>query len=154
MRRTQNGTEIGKKWDVSLPRQCTFVSCTGGSSTNGVYYQWKSKLLCGWPCQDRIQSREALKRMNWKGDANWVICGKPKSADRILFTCILARFTWECLRQVLGGIELQEVTRFPGKLDASPRWGLRVKTICSSICALVALDCSKYMHVCRNGGWG
>jgi hypothetical protein len=92
--------------------------------------------------------------MNWKGDANWVICGKPKSADRILFTCILARFTWECLRQVLGGIELQEVTRFPGKLDASPRWGLRVKTICSSICALVALDCSKYMHVCRNGGWG
>jgi hypothetical protein len=69
---------------------------------------WKSKLpmkikvFMRQACNDRIQSGEALKRMNWKGDPNCIVCRKTESADHIFFLCPLAKFVWGCLRDALG----------------------------------------------------
>jgi hypothetical protein len=69
---------------------------------------WKSKLpmkikvFMRLACNDRIQSWEVLKRMNWKGDPNCIVCRKTESADHIFFLCHLAKFVWGCLRDALG----------------------------------------------------
>jgi hypothetical protein len=39
--------------------------------------------------------------MHWKGDPRRVMCGQPENADHIMFSCLLARFTWECPRQAM-----------------------------------------------------
>jgi hypothetical protein len=69
---------------------------------------WKSKLpmklkVFMWlACQNRIQSGEALKKMNWKGDPSCAVCGRLESADHILFECLLPKFVWTCLKQAMG----------------------------------------------------
>lgn len=43
-----------------------------------------------------------LKRKKWKGDHRCAICGVPETTDHILFKCILAKFTWSCVKEALG----------------------------------------------------
>jgi hypothetical protein len=50
----------------------------------------------------RIQTGVNLKKMHWKGDPRCVVCNRSESADHILFSCALARFTWGCLGRALG----------------------------------------------------
>jgi hypothetical protein len=52
--------------------------------------------------QNRIQSGEALKKMNWKGDPSCAVCGRLESADHILFECLLSKFVWTRLKQAMG----------------------------------------------------
>jgi hypothetical protein len=79
-----------------------------GVSNGRMKKLWKSKLpmklkMFMWlVSQDRIQSGVNLKRMHWKGDPRCVVCNRPESADHILFSCVLARFTWGCLGRAFG----------------------------------------------------
>jgi hypothetical protein len=84
---------------------------------------WKSKLpmriktFMWLVCQGRIQSGKMLKRMNWKGDASCVVCGRIESADHIFFGCVAARFAWNRLGQAAGW------ERTPGNLrDFFDNW--------------------------------
>jgi hypothetical protein len=63
----------------------------------------KLKVFMWLSCQDRIQSGEALKNMNWKGDANCAVHGKLENVDHILFECVLAKFVWTYLNRLWGG---------------------------------------------------
>jgi hypothetical protein len=79
-----------------------------GVSDKRMKKLWKSKLpmklktFMWLVFQDTIQSGVTLRRMKWKGNPNCVVCGKPESANHIFFYCVLARFTWECLREAMG----------------------------------------------------
>jgi hypothetical protein len=55
--------------------------------------------------------------MKWKGNTNCTVCGKPETADHILFGCVMAKLTW-------GGLkEACEWTRPPTSLqDFSDYW--------------------------------
>lgn len=69
---------------------------------------WESKLplkikIFLWQAiQDRLQTRVNLKERGWKGNRNCVICNKPETTDHILFKCIVAKFTWTCIREALS----------------------------------------------------
>ena len=50
----------------------------------------------------RIQTGVALKRKNWKGDANCIICNTPETVDHVLFQCVMAKFVWTSFKEALG----------------------------------------------------
>ena len=66
----------------------------------------KIKIFMWLALQDRLQSGVALKKRNWKGDSNCVVCKVPESADHIFFLCPLARFTWTCAKEALGWVRV------------------------------------------------
>jgi hypothetical protein len=69
---------------------------------------WKSKVpmklkIFMWLiCQCRLQVGAILKRMNWKGNPNCVVCGVIETIDHICCRCPLAELTWVGLRDALG----------------------------------------------------
>lgn len=64
---------------------------------------WKTKLplkvkvFLRLAMKDRIQSGVQLKKKNWKGERNCVLCRVPETTDHILFNCHSARFVWSCI---------------------------------------------------------
>jgi hypothetical protein len=54
----------------------------------------KTKVFMWLVYDDRVQSGEALKKKNWKGDPNCVVCRKKESVDHIFFNCHLAKLVW------------------------------------------------------------
>ena len=69
---------------------------------------WRSKLpmkikVFMWLAnQNRLPTKTKMKERKWKGEQGCRNCGALESLDHILFTCILARFTWSCLKEALG----------------------------------------------------
>jgi len=51
---------------------------------------------------ERLQTGVALKKKKWKREANCNLCNCPETVDHILFQCILAKFVWACLKEILG----------------------------------------------------
>jgi hypothetical protein len=51
---------------------------------------------------DRLQSVEQLKKREWKGDINCVLCSIVEDVDHIMFRCVLSRYVWSKLREVFG----------------------------------------------------
>jgi hypothetical protein len=36
--------------------------------------------------------------MKWKGNTNYMVCGKPETTNHILFDCVMAKLTWGGLK--------------------------------------------------------
>jgi hypothetical protein len=51
---------------------------------------------------DRLQSTEQLKKREWKGDINCVLCGIVKDVDHIMFRCVLSRYVWIKMKEIVG----------------------------------------------------
>lgn len=49
-----------------------------------------------------LQTGVNLKERGWKGSRNCIICNKPETTDHILYTCIVAKFTWACIKEALN----------------------------------------------------
>jgi len=69
---------------------------------------WRSKLpmklkVFMWlALQNRLQTGTALEEKKWKGDQRCGLCRVDEDVDHILFRCVMAQFTWSCLREALG----------------------------------------------------
>ena len=84
-----------------------FLTSSGGLNKR-LTNLWKSKLpmklkVFMWlALRGRIQTGVALKRKNWKGDANCIICNTPETVDHVLFQCVMAKFVWTSFKEALG----------------------------------------------------
>ena len=66
---------------------------------------WRSKLpmklkVFLWlTLQDRLPTKTKMKERKWKGEQGCTICGEPETLNHILFSCVVAPFTWTCLKE-------------------------------------------------------
>jgi len=73
---------------------------------------WRSKLpmkikVFMWLAnQNRLPTKTKMKERKWKGELGCTICGARESLDHIMFTCVLARFIWTCLKEALGWVRI------------------------------------------------
>lgn len=51
---------------------------------------------------NRLQTADQLICRNWKGNDNCILCGVLEDANHVLFLCVLARFAWVCMKEILS----------------------------------------------------
>lgn len=68
----------------------------------GCKLPMKLKIFLWQIMQDKLQTGTNLKKKKWKGNHKCTICDVPETSDHIFFTCILARFTWTCIKEAMG----------------------------------------------------
>lgn len=62
----------------------------------------KVKVFLWQTVQNKLQTAANLKERNWKGSHKCVVCGENETEDHIFFSCILAKFIWQAIREALG----------------------------------------------------
>lgn len=79
----------------------------GGISSLKLIRLWDSriplrvKIFLWLAFQNRIQIADQLKQRGWPGDVNCNLCGIREDTDHVLFNCVLAKFIWSCIREIL-----------------------------------------------------
>ena len=61
----------------------------------------KIKVFLWLAFQDRLPTGSVLKKRNWKGCGDCIICKVPETADHIFFLCPIAKFVWTCASEAL-----------------------------------------------------
>jgi hypothetical protein len=51
---------------------------------------------------DKLQSVEQLKKREWKGEANCVLCGTLEDVDHIMLRCVMSRYVWSTMKEIFG----------------------------------------------------
>ena len=49
-----------------------------------------------------MQTADKLKKKGWKGKGKCILCGVDESLNHVIFSCVLARFAWICVKEVLS----------------------------------------------------
>jgi hypothetical protein len=87
----------------SLYNELTFT----GFSDRCMLCLWKTKVplkikIFLWQViHDKIQSTEQLKKREWSGPIECKLCGLHESTTRIFFECVMAKFCWCAVREVM-----------------------------------------------------
>jgi hypothetical protein len=87
-----------------LYRQTSF----GGVISRRMNEIWGSRLplkvrIFLWQMfHDKLQTVEQLKKKNWKGEINCVLCGRVEDVNHIMFRCVSSRFLWADVKEGLG----------------------------------------------------
>ena len=95
-------------WDLERSGRFTirslyYLMTFGGVRDQRMLDVWAAKLplkikIFLWMVfHDRTQSAEQLKKRNWKGELNCMLCGVVETTDHILFQCPIANFLWSFL---------------------------------------------------------
>jgi hypothetical protein len=101
------------QWELTVSKVFTTRSLYRLITSGGVNYRVAEKL---WGCkiplkiriflwqvfQNRLQTAQQLKAMNWKGDVDCKLCSASEDADHLMFSCPLASFMWAFLNEALG----------------------------------------------------
>lgn len=82
----------------------------------------KLKVFMWQVTDDRLPTGVNLKKRKWKGSHKCLICGQPETGDHILFSCILARFVWACIKEALDWertpVGLQDFLNYFGQVGS------------------------------------
>jgi hypothetical protein len=79
----------------------------GGMDSRLAVRIWKCKIplkirIFLWQAfQNRIQTAQQLKSMNWRGSERCVLCGQSEDANHLLFECSLEKFVWSFMGETL-----------------------------------------------------
>jgi hypothetical protein len=106
------------RWVLEKSGQFTTSSLYREITFPGMYNKWmcniwsaklppKIKFFLWQICNDKIQSA----RKNWAGPTDCKLCGSFETTEHIFTQCVLAKFGWSVLRDVL------EWNCFPANLD-------------------------------------
>lgn len=61
----------------------------------------KAKIFLWQLYQNRLQTADQLKKRGWKGDGNCSLCGVPEDVNHVFFRCVIAKFAWCCIKEIL-----------------------------------------------------
>ena len=62
----------------------------------------KLKVFLWLGLQNKLQTGEALKNKNRKGDSRCMLCGVAETVEHILFGCVISSCVWSCFKEALG----------------------------------------------------
>jgi len=62
----------------------------------------KLKVFLWLGLQNKLQTGEALKKKDWKGDSRCMLCGVVETVEHILFGCVISSCVWSCFKEALG----------------------------------------------------
>jgi hypothetical protein len=54
----------------------------------------KIKIFLWQLCNEKIQTAEQLKKRNWVGPVECILCGQVESVDHLFIQCAVARLCW------------------------------------------------------------
>jgi hypothetical protein len=100
------------RWFLEKSGQFTTSSLYRAITFPGMYNKWmyniwsaklplKIKIFLWQICNDKIQSADQLARKNWAGPTDCKLCGSFENTEHIFTQCVLAKFGWSVLRDVL-----------------------------------------------------